>query len=1071
MAHIFLSHSSVDELEAVALKQWLADNGWGDEDVFLDVDPERGLVAGERWQEALRKAADRCEAVVFIISPAWAKSKWCLAEFLLAKNLHKRIFGVMLEEVSIGELPTEMTSEWQLCQLVGNGPTKPVRFRHREIEREVSFLVDGLNRFKHGLKEAGLNADFFPWPPIDELNRSPYRGLEPLDTCDAAIFFGRDVEILRGLDALRGMRDNPDKKLFIILGASGAGKSSFLRAGLLPRLARDERHFFPLPVVRPERKPISGEEAYKKLKPGENRGNILSSLKKGPNQLAEILKELQNAALDQLVISPNEAQPPTIVLPVDQAEELFNPSVGIDHGAGTKNGDEEAKEFLKLIGAVLQNQSNDSSPRLIVAFTIRSDRYEPLQTAVELTGLQSVVFDDLKPMPPSRFREVILGPARRISIQGNRLDIKPDLVNRLEEDCSQGGDTLPLLSLTLSRLYCDYSSDGDLRLDEYEAMGGLKDIIKKEAESILSTDDATRRQQLEWLHAAFIPWLATINPENDQPMRRLAKLDDLPPESNSLIDALINEKHLLLTYIREGKTVVEVAHEALLRQWDVLADWLQTEKDDLKDSDSLERAAQAWKDNSHRAAWLIEGERLMNAEALAAKPGFRQRLTDCNEFLNVSRLRENARQEEERRRKQAELDAAHRLAEEQRERADAEARARTMAETSAARLDKHRKQLTVALAVTVLLALFVGYLKEQARSEAQHATTLKLLAQAQGLLAGNLAGGDVRAYLQLAAASQLERNNSALLQALVARVNKQWIVETRDNEVNSALLQALVTGVNKQWIVETPSPIVEIAFSPDGRRIVSGSEDKTLRLWDAQTGQPIGQPLKGHERGVTSVAFSLDGTRIVSGSEDKTLRLWDAQTGQPIGQPLQGHEDRVQSVAFSLDGRRIVSGSEDKTLRLWDALTGQPIGQPLKEHERGVASVAFSLDSRRIVSASADKTLRLWDAQTGQPIGQPLQGHERGVTSVAFSSDGRRIVSGSEDKTLRLWDAQTSKPIGQPLQGHEDRVQSVAFSLDGTRIVSGSEDKTLRLWDAQTGQPIGLPLKGGNCQNNCRLNS
>jgi hypothetical protein len=243
MSRIFLSHSSVDELEAVALKHWLADNGWDEEDVFLDVDPERGLVAGERWQEALRKAADRCEAVVFLVTPAWAKSKWCLAEFLLAKNLHKHIFGVILKDVPISELPIEMTSEWQLCQLVGSGPDETVCFRHREIEYAISFQIDGLRRFRNGLKKAGLNADFFPWPPKDDPNRSPYRGLEPLDICDAAVFFGRDVEILRGLDALRGMRDNQDKKLFVILGASGTGKSSFLRAGLLPRLARDDRHW------------------------------------------------------------------------------------------------------------------------------------------------------------------------------------------------------------------------------------------------------------------------------------------------------------------------------------------------------------------------------------------------------------------------------------------------------------------------------------------------------------------------------------------------------------------------------------------------------------------------------------------------------------------------------------------------------------------------------------------------------------------------------------------------------------------------------------------------------------
>src|SRR5712672_2329930 len=161
----------------------------------------------------------------------------------------------------------------------------------------------------------------------------------------------------------------------------------------------------------------------------------------------------------------------------------------------------------------------------------------------------------------------------------------------------------------------------------------------------------------------------------------------------------------------------------------------------------------------------------------------------------------------------------------------------------------------------------------------------------------------------------------------------------------------------------------------------------------------------GHSNVVSSVAFSPDGSRIVSGSWDNTIRLWDAETGDAIGNPLEGHSKPVNSVGFSPDGSRIVSGSFDNTIRLWDAETGNAIGKPLEGHSSYVYSVAFSPDGSRIVSGSSDNTIRLWDAETGDAIGKPLEGHSSYVNSVPRSPDGSRIVSGSEDNTIRLWDA------------------------------------------------------------------
>ncbi|KAG8819412.1 hypothetical protein FRC19_009795 [Serendipita sp. 401] len=253
--------------------------------------------------------------------------------------------------------------------------------------------------------------------------------------------------------------------------------------------------------------------------------------------------------------------------------------------------------------------------------------------------------------------------------------------------------------------------------------------------------------------------------------------------------------------------------------------------------------------------------------------------------------------------------------------------------------------------------------------------------------------------------------------------------------------------------------ITSVAYSPDGRHIASGSYDKTIRLWDAVTGDAVGEPLGGHLKSILSIAYSKDGRHIVSGSYDKTLRIWDAETGEAVGEPLRGHTASVLSVAYSPDGCYIVSGSYDDMVWVWNADTRFGVGLS-KRHANSVTSVTYSPDGRRIASGSADTTICIWNAETGDAIGRRLRGHTGFIVGIAYSPDGRRIVSGSYDNTVRIWNVETGDAISESLRGHTAFVLSIAYSPDGRHIVSGSADKTIRTWDAETGEAIGEPLRG-----------
>jgi formylglycine-generating enzyme required for sulfatase activity len=651
MPVLFISHSTKDDARVDALANWLRANGFSD--FFID---HQQIAGGDKWPEALRASAGSCRVVICLVTPNWLASLECFNEFGAAWYMGKRIIPLLLLLPSTKLKAEAKTRLDRVC-----GEDQGVDLKTCSTAKGA-LVIDAdqnvANRLTEGLRAAGANSRVGLDPQAFHIDRklrpTPFPGLSSFgdDDADAALFYGRSREIAHTLEELRAMRAIRDRRPLVILGASGAGKSSLLKAGIIPRLRREAPAWLPLRAFRPGADPLLNfaealartladfgrSEAH-----GVIRDRLMDAWSKAeqddkgdltPDGLAllEATLEVEAQALRNAAGRPNAS----ILISIDQAEEMAR--------ADGKSGDALADYLRAALGMT-------RSPWQL-AFTIRTDSFPELQSHRRFQNLQARGYD-LRALPVFRFDSVVEEPAKRYGVEVDTV-----LVDALMDEAPKE-DALPLLAFALQRLWRQYAASGKLTKDNYDKVGGLRGLIEDAAERALrglepeqdvplpSAPAPKRRVELGAL--TFVPALVQIS-DQGAPIRRVAAWTSFSDEQQEVLSGFDRWRLVVGKGEADGGTV-EVAHEALFREWARLKSWLEPERARLELLRSLQVDAATWDRNGRHATFLNHRDkRLGEATAVLGIERYRQRLSQPEfEYVAACQVAERLRHRRTRR--------------------------------------------------------------------------------------------------------------------------------------------------------------------------------------------------------------------------------------------------------------------------------------------------------------------------------------------------------------------------------------------------------------------------------------
>ena len=1029
MARVFISHSSRDAAAARWVADWLKDHGF--DAPFLDFDKHSGIPPGADWERTLYREITTSQALLIVQSSHWNTSKWCFAEFTQARALGKPIYQLVgVPGTSEGDDPANLAPISRDLQQL-------------DLRHDRATALEALAR---ELTALALNdRGGFPW----EASRPPFPGLLSFDQDDAAIFFGRDREIRELIEQLQVLRIHGSGRLVVVLGASGSGKSSLLRAGVLPRLARSGRHWLSLPPLRPRGAPTEAlaqalahalqddqdwRRLHQRLREAEASG-VLSTL------LSELAADLR------LVHQAPEAQ---ILISVDQAEELF-----------TEADPQAVRHFFTILSTALAPGDDFQ-----VVMTLRSDFLGSLQAA---DGLAVPLWElSLLPLPSERLADIIKGPARVAGLTVEEAFVRAAIRDAHTEDA------LPLLAFALREIYDLGGADHVLSLFDYEALGDptaqlspLENAVRRAADGVLALCRPSEEER-QALREAFVPALVRIN-EQDAYTRRPARWDDLPPQSWPLLNQLAQAR--LLTIEQRGQERwVEVAHEALLRKWPLLNQWLDDARDFLVGTQRLEQDLRDWQAaaSEHKSASLLNGLKLTRARTwLQELP--RQIQPELRSFIEASIARHDRLIQRERRSQRLIIGGLSLLTLvaggawvwgllRNRDAHEAQTRQFQSVHLSMLEIDptlslvqglaamarlKDNDNEALPLAISLDHAASLNSFRGQRLSG--HDEVWSLAETPGGRLISGGRDGTLRIWNARGQREPqiIQTNHPAGIRGIVATSDQAWWTAGDEGR-----LQRWVAGKPQGPAIPTGhGSIQSLTRALDGSLLSIGT-DGLLRRWDARSGKALGPALPSGHLEVWSVAVLPNGDWVTGGREGM-LQWW--HQGQRRGSPIASGQGAV-SALVALPSGEIVSGGDNGSLRFW-----KKNGQSEKLINSGHSSIftllwrkdgtVLSGGSERLATANQGSFIRTWAAKKPRNLRLVQPGQMESLSIIELCNGD--LISGGSDGALHHW--RDGRRLGQPIQTQHRRMYALALLPSGD-IVSGGEDGVFQTW--RNGQPV-----------------